>query len=176
MNEIEVKILEINKEELIQKLKSLGAQKIFDNEMEVIMLDFPDERLWKAGKVIRLRKAGNETEFTLKDKHFKNQGVKSSEEHQLTLSDINTAQIILEGIGLQVYAQFKKHRTSYKLDNIEYEIDEFEGIPPLLEIQGTSKSEVEQALQKLGYKMTDTKPWSWKEVLDHYGKSYSSEK
>jgi len=45
MPEIEVKILEIDKDEVIKKLNSLGAEKIFEGYVETIYYDTPDFKL-----------------------------------------------------------------------------------------------------------------------------------
>lgn len=43
MEEIEVKIIEIDPAEIIRKLEKLGATKVFDGEMNSIYYDYHDE-------------------------------------------------------------------------------------------------------------------------------------
>jgi adenylate cyclase class IV len=43
----------------------------------------------------------------------------------------------------------KKHRFSYTLDGLEFDIDIYEGIPPLLEIEAHSTDEIKEYIHKL---------------------------
>ena len=60
MKEIEVKILEINVADVQKRLKELGAQKLFDGELEWVVFDFPDGRLGKEEILVRLRRTGKQ--------------------------------------------------------------------------------------------------------------------
>ena len=61
MKEIEVKVIEINKEEMVSKLLELGAEKIFEGALVSISYDDEDENLAKKGAFIRVRKVGEKT-------------------------------------------------------------------------------------------------------------------
>jgi len=43
----------------------------------------------------------------------------------------------------------KKHRISYKLEGIEFDIDNYENIPDFLEIEGPDGKTIQQWVQKL---------------------------
>lgn len=71
MLEIEVKILEINHEEVQNKLLSLGAEKIFEGFIHDVYYDFPDEvenKMEANGRMFRLRRKGEEHIYTIKNK------------------------------------------------------------------------------------------------------------
>jgi adenylate cyclase class IV len=43
----------------------------------------------------------------------------------------------------------KKHRVSYRLDNVEFDIDQYEGIPTLVEIEAHTSEEIQEFIKKL---------------------------
>ena len=66
MQEIEVKVIEVDKDEMTEKLIALGATKIFEGEVLTNVYDFEDGRLSKGGSYLRLRKMGDKSFFTFK--------------------------------------------------------------------------------------------------------------
>jgi adenylate cyclase class IV len=66
MQEVEVKILEINEEKVIDVLTKLKATKVFDGEIATFFLDFEDCRIHKRKDVLRLRQEGNVIKLTFK--------------------------------------------------------------------------------------------------------------
>jgi hypothetical protein len=56
----------------------------------------------------------------------------------------------LSRIGLFPIAESTSHRISFELDSIDFDIDEFSGIPPFLEIDmGDSAVSAKEILEKL---------------------------
>src|SRR3989344_4811725 len=102
MQEIEVKILEVDKIRIIQKLEQLGAVKNFDGEINAFYFDFPDQRLTADNKLLRVRTKGEESiELTFKKKISKEKA-KIMEEHEIKFKGkIAAIKEILSGIGLQ---------------------------------------------------------------------------
>jgi len=174
MKEIEVKILEIDKDKVIRKLEELGAEKEFDGKIEGHHFDFEDRKLTKEKKMVRLRKQcdivqGDTVFLTFKQKISK-KIAKQSIEHEVEVKDFEAMKKILSGIGLGGYSQASKHRISYALDNVHFDIDTYKGIPTFLEIEATTVEKVEEHVKKLGFTMEQTKSWTGKDVLEHYGK------
>jgi adenylate cyclase class IV len=56
---------------------------------------------------------------------------------------------VLEKYGMEKTREKKKHRISYRLHGIEFDIDEYEGIPPLLEIEANRREEIDVLVGKL---------------------------
>jgi adenylate cyclase, class 2 len=169
MKEIEVKILEVNKVEIVKKLESFGAKKIFDGKIIGSYFDFEDGRLKKQDKLLRLRKKGDITELTLKQKLICKKA-KIAEEQEVIVSNHEMMKKILFSIGLKEIAVFSKHRISYGLDNVHFEFDSFPNIPEFLEIEAKTVSELEKHIKKLGFSMKDAKAWSGRDVINHYKK------
>ncbi len=84
-------------------------------------------------------------------------------------------QAILLELGLQVTEQLKKHRTSYTLSGVRFDIDRYldryQFIPEFLEIEANNIKQIHHYAKMLGYKAEDCLPWSIKELIEHYSKN-----
>ena len=173
MNEIEVKILDINKDDIIQKLKKFGAKKVFDDEINAIYLDYEDKRLVKNKNVLRLRTEGKTNVLTMKE-FVSKKDVKIFKEYELTVSDFKETQRIFEMLGIKKYTSMKKHRTSYKLDNIKFEFDKYENeydyIPLFLEIECEDKEKIFEYAKKLGFSKKQCTPYTFIDLVKIYEK------
>lgn len=168
MKEIEVKILEIDKGKVLKKINELGAKKVFEGELVAVFYDFADSRLTKEGKRLRVRQKASRVEMTLKSNITK-KIVKLADEYKIELDSLEELNHILSEIGLKEILRFKKHRSSWHLNQIAFEIDTFPGLPPLLEIEAPDLQTIQKYVKIFGYEMKDTKPWSAVEVCQHYG-------
>jgi len=167
MKEIEVKILDINVQEVRRKLLDLGAEKVFDGEVHFIVFDFPNETLRKEFKHLRVRKVGNQTELCLKEKG-ENSKFKTQIETEVTTSNFEDTLSIFQKIGLKIFHDRRKHRESYKFKNIKFEIDNWEGVPPFLEIEATTEEDVQEYVEKLGFTMEQASDMNGFQVNKHY--------
>jgi adenylate cyclase class 2 len=168
MNEIEVKILEVDVPGLEKKLIELGGKKVFDGQITSVAFDFPDRRFSDDEILIRLRKKGNESELTVK-KLVETKQSKISIEDEVIVSDFETMEKILQTIGLQKKNKpLTKHRMSYLLDNVHFEFDTYPQFPTYLEIEAPSNEAIAEYAQKLGLSVSDLKPWGVREVFAYY--------
>ncbi len=168
MKEIEVKILEIDVTVIRQKLKKLGANKTFDEDMHTIVFDTPDGQLKKKGLFLRLRQEGNDVHFCFKGKKDASKEFKVREEIELTVSSMKDMVIVLEKLGFVKKFEYAKHREQYKLGKISFDIDTYKEIPTLLEIEAPTEKEVETAVKALGYSMKQTTNVSAGELFQKY--------
>jgi adenylate cyclase class 2 len=175
-HEIEVKILDINPDEIRKKLRKAGAKKAFDGIIEARFYDFPDSRVKKAGNHVRLRKFGSKkVELTFK-KLKSRKKYKHNEELDIVVPDFESMHRFLALVGLSNYKSYRKKRERYKLGSFQFEIDKYPKIPHFVEIEAKSKDEkkakkeLEKAVKLIGYTMGDTKPWNGFEVHKHYKK------
>lgn len=169
MQEIEVKILEVDTSYVTQKLESWGAKNVFDGEVNASYYDFSNGRLKDNNRFLRLRKKGSTVELTLKEK-VEHEEAKIMQEYEVNVTDFEIMQKILYGLGLLEIKVARKHRTSYLLEEVHFELDTFPGIPTFLEIEASNMERVREYVLKLGYSMQDAKPWSGGDVLRHYEK------
>jgi len=171
MQEIEVKILEINRKKVEQTLIGLGAEKVFDGEIQTFFFDFKDGRIVEAKDVLRLRKEQDKIELTYKKVHI-TQTAKKAEETTVEVSNLETMKKILENLGLSVRESMEKNRVSYKLDHVRFDIDRYFGsydfIPEFMEIEAESTASIYKYAELLGFKKEDCLPWSTVELIQHY--------
>ncbi|MGE5892665.1 MAG: class IV adenylate cyclase [bacterium] len=171
MEEIEVKIIGIDRRRVEEKLVTLGAKKIFDGEMHATYYDFPDKALGKAQDLLRLRKEGDKSVLVFK-KFVHNEGAKVRREYEVSVSDFNTMQSILEGLGFSPWLVMRKHRVIYQLQNAHVDLDkyhdEYDFIPDFLEIEAPDIETIHQCARLLGFGIEDCKPWTAVELAEHY--------
>ena len=169
MKEIEVKILEINVEEVERKLKKMGAEKVFEGEVISIYFDFSDKSLEKEGKILRLRQKGNKVILTYKELISQDEA-KIMDEYELEVDDFSSMKKIFEGIGLSPLYEFKKKRITYELNQIHFEIDEYPGVPAFLEVEAPDLCTIDEIVSELGFSKEKVNSYSIKDVLEYYDK------
>ena len=143
--EYEIRFLEIDKEKLIQKLKSLGAiekgnwlqiRKTYD-------LVNPMPNSW-----VRLRTNGIATTLTVKE--IKSDKVDGTKELEVKVDSFEETDAILTKIGLKSrnFQQNRRHQFVY--ENVEIDIDQWPLIPTLVELEGKSEEEIKNVCEELG--------------------------
>jgi predicted adenylyl cyclase CyaB len=170
MQEIEVKILEVDPKRVSEALAKLGAEKVFDGDIETLFIDTENGEIHKRRDVLRLRKEGDKTELTYKEVKIGEKS-KVAEEHTVEVSDCETILKILQLAGLSVKQRMDKHRLSYKTGDARFDIDTYRGefsfIPPFMEIEA-SEDAIERYAKQLGLESKQCLPWSTDELIKHY--------
>lgn len=158
MREREVKVLNIDKEEIEQKLMDLGAVLVKDEDQINYRFDSDDGFLKKTYKgYLRIRITKNnisgETKNTMTFKRsIKRDSLRVNEEIDTDLSDWESTSKIIELLGYKRKRPGYKHRKSYMYENIMFEIDTWdeETYPkPYLEIEVSSYEDLEKAITLL---------------------------
>jgi len=171
MEEIEVKILNVDRHQVEKKLIRLGAKKMFDGEIESLFFDFRNHAIIKAGNLVRLRREGDVTILTFK-KFLSNKAVKDVEEVEVVVSDMARMKSILEFLGLSKTSSMQKHRVSYNLGQVHFDIDKYKGqyayIPEFLEIEAEDADTIHKCAKLLGFTTEDCLPWSTEELVNYY--------
>lgn len=170
--EIEGKILEVNKKEIESKLKEIGAIKLFSNK-KIIQENYENKEL-KKNSSIRVRQFGNEILITFKEFKEQKNNLKNCKEMEFKVdTDFKNIQKLFLAMGLKKFQGVEKIRTSYRLRDITFDIDEvikpFK-IPAYLEIEAKDYKEIEKTLQLLNIPKSKAKPWGTKQLLKHYEK------
>ena len=142
--EYEVRVLEIDKDELIRKLESLNATKVGEfNQKRYVYDTIPKEN----GKWIRLRTNGKETTLTFKD--VTSDKIDGTKEVEIEVSDLELTNEFLNKIGFFSKAYQENNRIRYILDDVELDIDSWPLIPIYLEIEGKDENSVLDMIEKL---------------------------
>lgn len=143
--EYEVRVLEINKEEIQAKLKQLNAVLIEDVFQKRYVYDFKPV---VPSKWIRLRTNGTTSTLTIKNVESSN--IDGTKEVEIEVSDFDTTNEILGELGYIPRGIQENKRIKYDLNGVEVDIDTWPRIPTYLEIEGTSEEEVYNTLELLG--------------------------
>jgi len=171
MQEVEVKILEVNRAQLKVVLDRLGAKKAFEGEIETFFFDFENGSIIKAQDLLRLRREESKIQLTYK-KVNRTPTAKIAEEYSVEVSDLEKTRQILQFLGLSVTESMKKHRLSYALGSVRFDIDKYEGkysyIPEFLEIEAENPASVHKHAKLLGFSDMDCLPWSTQDLITHY--------
>ena len=143
--EYEITVLEIDKNKLEEKLIELGATKIADSLQRRNVYDFNPIN---PNKWIRLRTNGTKTTLTIKEVFDKNK-IGGTNELEIEVSDFDKTNLVLNELGYVSRNYQENYRTSYRLGNINFDIDSWPLIPTYVEIEGNSEEEVNNALKLL---------------------------
>lgn len=158
MKEREVKVLNIDKDEIEKKLKEVGATLLKDEEQTNIRFDTETDFLKKQyNGYLRIRVTKNllngNTKNTLTFKKSISRGkLRVNEETETEISNCDETIKILEFLGYNKKRPGYKHRRSYSYENITYEIDTWDKetySKPYLEIEMSSEEELEKAIELL---------------------------
>lgn len=172
--EIESKILEIDCPWVEEKLISIGARVSFDGELYAVYFDH-DNYLARQNKAVRLRKAEqkNKQEVILTYKEIiVKRGIKSAREPEVVVTDFETMETILNGIGLQREHESRKKRKQYTVNGVNFAIDtyldEHAFIPTFLEIEANDEETVYRNAELLGFSREDCLSWSLADLIRYY--------
>ena len=178
MLEKEIKILEINKEAVVERLLELWAEKTFEGFVHDVYYDFPDDDVHKMeanNRLFRLRQKGEEHIYTIKRKRKKikkKEEINAKDEHETPITNIESFSKVLEKYWMERTREKKKHRVSYKLDGMEFDFDLYEWIPEFLEIEWPDGETIQNWVKKIGLDWFEQMlGWSRK-LFKHYGIDY----
>lgn len=122
--EQEVKFHLDNPDAFQEKLLAAGARlvqpRVFERNLR---FDTPDRRLSASFQVLRLRQDAA-CRLTWKGAGEPGGEVSAREELEVTVSDMATAQGILEGLGFEVIFIYEKYRSAWDLHGSEISVDE----------------------------------------------------
>lgn len=169
MREVEVKILDINVEEIKKKLLELGAKKIFDGKIHYKTFDFSDNFLRNKRQHLRVRKMGDKVEVTHKGTPEQVDGFKIRREIETHVEDFDAMCEIFEKLGMSRVYEAEKLRQTYKLENAKIEFDTYPGIKTYLEIETSDEKELMKTVQALGFTMDQTRAIGAQDLLKEKG-------
>lgn len=148
--EIEAVFLDVNKDKIRTKLKSLGA-KLIAPERKMIRTVF---HLPNSDKVCfaRVRDEGDKIVVTYKE--FQNEkSATGVRELNLIVNDYDDAVELLRIFGLHEKSYEESMRETWELDGAEVCIDTWPWIPTYVEVEGTSVENMVAVSEKLGFDM-----------------------
>lgn len=172
MMEKEVKLLDVNVEDMEKLLLEKGAVLFSDENQLNRILDTSDNKIRQTlPGYLRIRSSVNlmngetHTFLTLKKKHFV-EGLRVYEETETEISDINSTIAIFENLGYKVVNQNEKKRKSFKYQDVRFDLDVWDEemkLNPYLEIEVPSRERLEEIIEEFGF---DRKKISTKSIRD----------
>lgn len=150
-SEFEVRLLDINEEEFINKIESLGAKFVNKYNQVRYVYDFNPK---VENKWIRLRTDGFKT--TLAIKECRDDSIGGTKEIEIEVSDMEKTDEILMELGYNKRSIQENKRVRYILDDVEIDIDTWPHLNTYVEFEGRSKEAVINLLDKLQITLDET--------------------
>lgn len=144
--EYEVRILEIDREQVIKKLEELGAEFQWDRIQRRYVYDFIPKI---EGKWIRLRTNGEKSTLTIKN--LVSSLIDGTQELEIEVDNFERCHLILKELGYEAKGYQENRRCQYLLNGVEIDIDSWPLIPTYLEIEGASEEIVYHTVSLLGF-------------------------
>lgn len=160
--EIEATFLEVDKDEIRQKLQQLGGNLI---QSEVLMRRIVFD-LHSNHAFARVRDENNRVVLTYKN-HL-NDTITGTEEINVEVSSYQDTIAILKACGLRAKSDEDSYRETWELNGVEVTIDTWPWIPTYIEIEGPSPEAVASTANQLGYDIKDSVIGSVDEVYKLY--------
>ena len=145
--EVEVKIPIENRKSVEEALNRIGAQKMNSETQVDTYFDHPARAFQKTDEALRLRNRHPEVEGDEKDNTtttpyeltYKGPKLESRSKSRVELSvhisNIDSAQLILESLGFKHVATISKRRVFYTIDSITVSVDDVEDVGLFLELE-----------------------------------------
>ncbi len=149
--EIETKILDINADEVKSKLLALGAKKIQETRLSVNWYQTKGEKEGSANWFLRIRSnSEGKHEVTWKGDPQTMGIAKVRREINFLVEEPEKVADLFKELGLEKYGHQEKDRTSYEYQDWHFDIDQYPGMPPFLEIEGKSEEHIKEGMKLLG--------------------------
>lgn len=160
--EIELTVYDIDREEILRKLKECGAvfvgkyhfktvnfQLETVNQIKSLGIDKDDEKYYTAW--IRIRTDGTSTTLTLKEQYGST--IMKRNEYEVSVDDfLKTIKIIMKLKPTMQYTYIESEREEYKLGLVVIDINKRQKLPYSIEIEAPSKVLVDETYRKLDIK------------------------
>ncbi|MDO8470648.1 MAG: CYTH domain-containing protein [bacterium] len=152
--EIEARFINLNREEIEEKLRSLGAQKTQDAFFKEWLFFHKGDPDWDDNhRRIRVRTDGTTTWMTYKANATWE--VDSTEEVEFKVSSAEDAIKLLIATGIPLQRHQEKKRITYQVRDIMFDLDFWPKIPMVLEIEAPTKESVQEGARLLDLSWED---------------------
>jgi adenylate cyclase class 2 len=153
-------------DEITQKLDELGA--VFEQEVFEVNYQHRGGDMDERGATLRVRKIGDFSVLTYKERIKNATGVKERIEFETSVSDVDATEKIIERLGYKLTAVYEKRRKYWRMGSVEVVLDELPfGL--YMEIEGTVE-DIEKAEQDLGLKEIEREPRGYPRLTIKYGR------
>lgn len=151
--EIEIKFPLVDRADLVQRLSSAGAEKLYPETFEDNMVLDRRGELRTRGALLRIRRFGRYVIVTYKGPLVFDAGVKTREEVQTGVESFEQAVALFDAVGFKPVFRYQKLREVWRLGDAEVVIDRTP-IGDYFEIEGTL-ARIEEIVRELQLNMSD---------------------
>lgn len=174
--EQEIKVLDVNVKQLVEKLEKMGAKKVYEDTRTIIALDTKDRSfLNQKDKLIRVTEEGS-IKVTM---HINQSNPEAKEEIKFKTSRLKETLDFFHQMGLDPISKVQAPRISFELGKIDFDIDYFPAIPPFLEIDTKHLEDegytVDSLLKTLGLEENRVVVMGTEDIHKLYGINYFEE-
>ena len=154
-NEIEVKFLEVDVDDIRQRLTEAGGH--LEQPMRLMKRVNMEEPYHTAEHAfLRIRDEGDKTTLTFKRRSDQaGSDIHGVKEIELEIGDFDTAVELFREAGWPPRTFQESRRETWMLDGAEVVIDEWPWIKPYVEVEAESEAKVREVSEKLGFKWDD---------------------
>lgn len=154
-------------DEITARLGELDAE--FRKEVFEVNYQHRGGEMDERGATLRLRKIGDFTVLTYKEKIKTEDGSKQRLEYETSVADVDAMERIIERLGYRLTAVYEKRRKYWHMDDVEVVLDELP-FGHYMEIEGTVE-EIEKAEKLLGLLELEREPRGYPRLTIKYGKT-----
>ncbi len=167
--EIEARILEIDVQDIKDKLVGLGSEFKGDWLQLRNIYDFNPVR---KNSWIRLRTNGKQTTLTIKE--IGDASISGTKECEIEVSSFEQTNEILNRLGYNPRSVQENRRIRYVLDDVEIDIDIWPMIPPYVEFEADSEEKILEVCHKLGIDTSKLVTIGVSDIYKQYGHNIES--
>lgn len=152
--EIEAKIKVNSCDGTRDRLRELGARRVYAILETNRIFDTPDQSLFGRGCGLRVRTCTGEGDVPAGTLTYKGPlqpgAIKSREELETTLGEPDAAVAILAALGYRPVITFEKRREEWELEGLLVELDRLPRLGCFVEIEGPDEMSVRRVQERLG--------------------------
>lgn len=162
-NEIEAQFLDINKNEIREKLKKIGAELVKPEVMmRRVVFDIG------VNQYVRVRDEGNNKIVMTYKNVEDDKSILGTKEINVEIDDYENGIMLLKACKLLPKAEQESYRETWKYGEVEICIDTWPWIPTFVEVEGPSEKLVWDTAEKLGLSREKAKFGSVDTTYQHY--------
>ena len=147
--EYEATFENINKDEIREKLKKVGAILVKPEFLQKRIPFYLPGKNVTGKSFARVRDEGDKV--TMSFKSFDGDKIENQKELCIEVSDFEKAVEFLELLGCKRKSYQESKREIWKLDTVEIMLDEWPFLEPFVEVEGKSEEEVKKVSEKIGF-------------------------
>ncbi len=152
--------------DITSRLKSAGAEFTGDVFEENFL--HRGGSLDERGAVLRVRKTGDTTMLTYKERFRSDSEIKHRIEYETEVADVDAVENIIKALGFTLSVVYEKHRRTWHFRDVEVVLDELP-FGYYMEIEGTVEA-IAETEKLLGFEELEAEPRGYPRLTVKYGR------